>query len=144
MNYILLELDTTAPTLEIYAPNYTTRSALTPVTIQANEPLSSYQEVYIVDALGGRHDLTFAHEDDNLVGYLSLNGYPLGIATLYCRLMDTVDNLSSLYSHSFSIMESEILTAEMSLQFMDNAMQVQTMNQDFQVNTMKNEMEVVS
>jgi hypothetical protein len=144
MNYILLELDTTAPELEIFAPSYTTRSALTPVTIQANENLGTYQDVYVLDSKGSRHDLTFAHEGSSLVGELYLNGYPLGISTLYVRLMDEVDNVSSVYSHSFSIMESEILTSEMSLFIMSNQMNTSTMSNQMQVSTMKNEMVVVS
>lgn len=143
-NYLILELDTTAPTLYIYAPSYTTRSAVTPITIEANETLASYQDIYIVDAEGNKKDLTFTHEGSSLVGELSFNDYPLGIATLYVRLKDDVDNVSSLYSHSFSIMESEILTSKMNLEIMQNQMGVVMMNQMINVQTMKNEMAVIS
>ena len=68
MSYIYLTLDTTPPELSIFVPSYTTKTALTPIRIQSNESLSTYQEIYIIDALGNRHDLTFAHEDNLLVG----------------------------------------------------------------------------
>lgn len=142
MNYILLELDTTPPILEIYAPNYTTRSALTPITIQSNELLSSYQEVYIVDSEGERRDLTFAHEGSALVGSLYLNGYSVGIATLYVRLKDEVDNISALYSFSFNIIESEILTSEMSLYRMDNQLSLSEMSNQLSVNGMDNQLNI--
>jgi hypothetical protein len=143
-NYLLLELDTTAPTLHIYAPSYTTRSTITPITIEANETIGSHQEIYVIDSAGNRKDLTFTHEGSSLVGELSFNDYPIGIATLYVRLKDEVDNVSSLYSHTISIMESEILTSEMKIEIMQNQMGVVTMNQMINVQTMKNEMAVIS
>lgn len=130
-----LILDTTPPQLEIYAPSYTTKNARTPIIIKANETLSSYQEIYIIDSYNNRHDLTFAHDGDSFVGELYFKSYPIGISTLYVRVKDEVDNLSKLYSHSISIMESEILTCKMDLYVMKNKLQVFSMKNEMLVIT---------
>lgn len=138
MNHLYLELDTTAPILEIFAPNYTTRSSNTIITIKSNEMLSSYQEIFIIDSENNRNDLTFSLDNDSLTGNIFLHGYSIGIAILYVRLKDIVENVSSLYSHTFYIMESEILTSEIILNTMDNVSELQTMyNQDV-IQTMDN------
>jgi hypothetical protein len=120
------------------------RTGITPIMIQANESLSSYQELYIIDSEGNRHDLTFSHEGDALMGELSLNGYPVGIATLYVRLKDEVDNLSSIYSFAFHIENSKFFTSEMAISTMKNKMDVYTMQNEMDIHSMKNEMVVVT
>lgn len=143
-SHFYLTLDTTPPQLEIYAPTYTTRNTLTPITIQSNETLSSYQEVYIMDSENTRHNLTFTHKDNQLIGSLYLSGYPIGIATLFVRLKDEVDNYSDLYFHSFTIIESEILTAQMEVRLMANEMIIEKLSNEFEIKIMKNEMVVVT
>jgi hypothetical protein len=144
MGYILIELDTTGPRVEIHAPSYTNKSAKTPINIVANESLASYQEIYIMDAEGVRHDLTFLHSDNEFVGEMYFNDYPLGVTTIYARVKDTVDNMSNLASFSFYIRESEILTLDMSVEVMANQMNISTMNIEMNTQTMKNEMSVIT
>lgn len=106
MDYIIVELDTTAPIVEIYAPVYTTREATVEVTIEADEELGTSNEIYIIDENGTRHDYTFSRYGNQLVGILDFNGFPLGLAKLHVRVMDTVDNVSDLYEKVITIRES--------------------------------------
>lgn len=139
MNYIILNLDTTPPNLEIHAPNYTTRTSNTIISIESNEELSTYQEIYILDSEGVNHELTFSMVDNELLGNVYLHGFPTGIATLYVRLKDRVDNVSQLYSHSFYIMESEILTSELLIEYMNHTITTQSMFNDSIIDLMNNE-----
>lgn len=106
MDYIIVELDTTAPIVEIYAPAYTTREATVEVTIEADEELGTSNEIYIIDESGTRHNYTFSRYGNQLVGTLDFNGFPLGLARLFVRVKDTVDNVSELYEKSITIRES--------------------------------------
>lgn len=106
MDYIIVELDTTAPTIEIYAPAYTTREASVEITVSANETLGRSNEVYIIDESGTRHDYTFDLFDNQMVGVIDFNGFPLGLARLFVRVKDTVDNVSELYEKVITIKDS--------------------------------------
>jgi len=106
MDYIIVELDTTAPTIEIYAPAYTTREASVEITVSANETLGRSNEVYIIDESGTRHDYTFDLFDNQMVGVIDFNGFPLGLARLFVRVKDTVDNVSELYEKVITIRDS--------------------------------------
>lgn len=100
-------MDTIAPKLEIISPQYTTREMQNTITIQANEEVSSYQEIYIIDSNNNRHDYTFSKVgEDKYVGYLNFYDYPIGIVTIYARLKDTVDNISNLFSKTMEIKDS--------------------------------------
>lgn len=106
MDYIIVELDTTAPTIEIYAPAYTTREASVEITVNANETLGSSNEIYIIDESGTRHDYTFDLHGNQMVGVIDFNGFPLGLAKLFVRVKDTVDNVSELYEKVITIKDS--------------------------------------
>ena len=105
-SFIIVELDTTAPTIEIYAPAYTTREASVEITVSANETLGRSNEVYIIDESGTRHDYTFDLFDNQMVGVIDFNGFPLGLARLFVRVKDTVDNVSELYEKVITIRDS--------------------------------------
>lgn len=113
-NYFIVELDTTPPQLEIYAPNYTSPDIATEIIIKSNEPLLNYQDIYIIDTRGIRHDLTFwFNGKDELIGRTTLNNMDLGIVTLYCRLKDEVANTSALYSKTINLIEGNKLIVEL-------------------------------
>lgn len=106
MNFIILELDTTAPTIEIYAPAYTVREASVEVTIEADEEIGTPNEIYVIDETGTRHDYTFSRSGNYLTGILDFNGFPLGLARLFVRVTDTVNNVSELYEKTITVRES--------------------------------------
>lgn len=96
-SYLFVELDTTKPEISIYAPRYTTEDITNVITIESNEELSEYQDIYIIDSVGERHDYTFEKESGNqYVGRVRFNTLPLGIATIHARLKDEVGNISDL------------------------------------------------
>lgn len=113
-SYFMLELDTTAPLVEIYAPNYTTTDIITEIRVVANEELSPCQEIYIIDNSGIKHDLTFLHSGNQFIGYINFHGFDFGIVTIYARVKDTVHNISALVSHPIHIMESQKLNINIS------------------------------
>ncbi|MDQ0976623.1 hypothetical protein QFZ31_006675 [Neobacillus niacini] len=108
-SYLMLTLDTTSPDVEIIMPSYTTQQATTQVKVVANEELIINHEVYIMDSFNTRHDITLVHNGNEFEGLLSFEGYPLGIATLYARVTDTVGNQSDLVSKAIRVMKSDFL-----------------------------------
>lgn len=120
-SYIMLEIDTTQPNIEIYAPSYTTTDIVNEITINSDEALSDYQEIYAIDGNGVRHDYTFQKKSGNqLIGYAKFSGCPLGIVTLYARVKDEVDNISNLISKTINIASSvTLLTLDISDRVMD-------------------------
>lgn len=110
--FFTLELDTTGPNINIYMPNYTATSIETEIVIQSNEKLSEYQEIYILDSNRKRHDLIFEYHGDYLLGKLVMNNISIGIATIYARLKDDVNNLSNIAYKSFLLEDSTDLQLE--------------------------------
>lgn len=82
--YVLVEFDRTPPQLEIHSPAYVARDSVTEITVEANEGLSTSQEVYLVDSRGERHDYIFRKEGSNMfVGLIGSTDLPMGVTTLY-------------------------------------------------------------
>jgi hypothetical protein len=90
-SFFLLELDTTAPTISIALPTWTTRTTV-PVIITSNEELDNFQDIYMVDSQGNRFDSTFLYLDDSFEGIVDFSSAASGRATIYARLRDTVRN----------------------------------------------------
>jgi hypothetical protein len=105
-NYVLIEIDTASPDIDIYIPPYTTIDLINEIIIQANENLEQYQEIYVIDSHGSRFDYTFELERDRLVGLVNFGNLSLGVATIYARVKDEVGNISNLVSKSFVLKES--------------------------------------
>ena len=105
-----LYLDTTSPNIRINAPQKTTYNIHTYIVIESNELLMEYQDIYIIDGNGTRHDVTFLYQDDKYFGDIVFNEtYSIGIATIYARLKDSVGNLSELASATFNIVETKYM-----------------------------------
>lgn len=111
-SFITLELDTTPPKLQIYAPNYTTKNTDLNLTIIASEMVDKWQEIYLIDREGKKHDFTFHIDNKEIIGLIPMANIPLGIATIYARLRDELHNVSDLYSFSFSVIEYAPITIE--------------------------------
>jgi len=90
-SFFLLELDTTAPTISIALPTWTTRTTV-PVIITSNEDLDNFQDIYMVDSEGNRFDSTFLYLNDSFEGIVDFSSAASGRATIYARLRDTVRN----------------------------------------------------
>lgn len=120
-SFVVIEFDRTKPTIEIYAPNYTTSEILNVITVEANEPLSTFQEFYAVDHQGNRYDYTFYQETPNtFIGRVRFNALPSGILRLYARVKDEVDNISDLAMVSIDVKEDfQLLKMEVSHQARD-------------------------
>jgi hypothetical protein len=112
-SYFTLELDTTRPKIEVYAPSYVTRYSPVEVRVVANEKLDTYQETYVIDSLGKRHDLTFLFNETEFVGEISFDGYPFGITQLFVKVRDEVFNESDLMHFTFNLVSSEKFTITM-------------------------------
>lgn len=107
MSYVVLNIDTTNPHIEVYAPSYTTPDVVNTITIESSEPVAIYQDIYIIDSQNVRHDYTFLKEDENTyVGRVRFNNLPYGVHTIYARLKDDVDNYSNTAMKSFEMRES--------------------------------------
>jgi hypothetical protein len=113
-SFIKLALDISPPKVEILSPNYTTTQAKTEIRVSCNEVLDTWQDIYIIDSLGNRHDLTFRYEENEFVGVLYFTDYPYGIATIYAQVRDDVYNKSALLSKTINIVGSETLTLKIS------------------------------
>jgi hypothetical protein len=107
MSYVVLTIDTTNPNIEIYAPSYTTHDITNVIRIEANEPISNYQEFYIIDSNNVRHDYVFVQEDEyTWIGRVRFNDLPYGVHTFYARVKDEVNNYSNLAVKPFELRES--------------------------------------
>jgi hypothetical protein len=103
-SYFNLFLDTASPQLTISMPTRSIPENVIEINIKSNEKLDLYQEIYIIDSEDNRHDYIFSLIDDyNLFGYVDLQNYPFGIATLYVRVKDEVFNISELYSKNLNV-----------------------------------------
>lgn len=104
-NLVQVYLDTTPPVLTLYYPPNTTQDGTELITISSNENLSTNQEITITDSLNVDHHYTFSLQDDKktLIGNVSFIDYPNGIATLYVRLFDEVNNKSDTYIGTINI-----------------------------------------
>ncbi|MFC3883742.1 hypothetical protein ACFOU2_09615 [Bacillus songklensis] len=91
----ILELDTTGPVIEAFGPSYATNLYPETIIIEANETLADYQDIYFIDAAGTRHDVIFSYQTNKFVGVVYFSLFVPGIATMYARLMDEVNNLSN-------------------------------------------------
>lgn len=105
-SFVYIELDTKSPNLEIYAPSYTTTDLDNTIILESDESLSGFQEIYLIDSEGVRHDYTFNNDGNMLIGKVNFTNFPLGIATIYARVKDEVDNVSELISKLIDIKES--------------------------------------
>lgn len=104
MEYFFLTLDTTPPQINIYAPTYTNRLTTDEIRVEASEPLEEFQNFYIIDCEGKKHNLIFTQESDTVyTGQLTFSGYPYGIATIFAQVKDTVDNPSRLATANINV-----------------------------------------
>lgn len=103
MSSFLIELDTTGPKIEANGPAYSTRHSLVEILVVANEKLSRYQDFYLLDSKGARHDVIFDYQGDHFIGELQLNDFPIGMATFYATVKDDVLNFSNLATHTIKI-----------------------------------------
>lgn len=108
-SYIYLELDTTPPEIEIYAPSYTTTDVLNEIVINSvdDKEIVSH-EIYVIDSNGNRHDYTFQKSEDGTqyIGIVVFSLFPIGMTTIYAQMTDDVGNISNIVERSFEIKES--------------------------------------
>jgi hypothetical protein len=105
-SFFSLQLDTTAPQIEIVAPSYTVYDEDNYIEIRSNEQLDQWQEIYIVDAAENRYDFTFLLNEDRtlLTGVVVFpQTMSSGIATMYARVRDEVFNVSLVASKTINI-----------------------------------------
>lgn len=107
-SYFTLTLDTTPPNIEIYAPTYSNRQSNNTITVVSNEKLSDFQDIYIIDHDGVRHDVIFSFDGDKtFTGNVVFSNYPIGMLTIYAQLKDTVNNMSNLASFNLTIITTD-------------------------------------
>lgn len=107
-SYFLLDLDTTAPNVEIYAPYFTTPTATAYIFIEADEPLDNWQEIYTIDSEGTRRDYTFHFDGNNrFMGSIVMVDYPDGYVTIFARVRDVVHNVSHLTQKTMLVSASD-------------------------------------
>lgn len=102
----LLELDTTPPVVSIVAPNYTIPNIETKIVINSNEILATYQDFYVLDSNGIRHNVIFEYKKDSFLGVIDFWNFPIGIATIYARVRDEVYNLSEVDIATINVKEA--------------------------------------
>lgn len=109
MNYFTLELDTTPPSLQILTPNNAPSNNTTIVRIEANEELADWQNIYAIDGLGNRQDLSFNYHLTYFEGEVTFN-FENEVITIFAQLKDTVDNISDIVSKPIRILNGQPLT----------------------------------
>jgi hypothetical protein len=106
-SFIVIELDTTSPVIEIFNPRYTTRDISNTITISSSEDLDGSNIIYIEDADGNRIDYTFSKVGEReLRGKVRLSNYPIGLAKICAMVTDEVGNQSNLVISTIEVRES--------------------------------------
>lgn len=112
-SFVRIEIDTKAPNIGLYAPEFTTRETYNQVTVESDEELDTYQEIYLIDSLGVRHDFVFQRDSNRrYVGLIQLANVPIGLHTLYARMRDEVRNYSNLVSKVIEVRPSSGVRSE--------------------------------
>lgn len=107
-SYFTLTLDTTPPNIEIYAPSFSNKVSNNTITVVSNEPLSSYQDIYIIDSKGNRHDEIFSFDGDRtFTGNITFDNYPIGMVMIYAQLKDVVDNPSNIATANLTVITTD-------------------------------------
>ena len=110
-SFLTVNLDTTKPSVEIYAPNYVATNSIMEVLIVANEDLDIYQDVQMVYG-DISIPLIFLQENNKLKGLVSLHGVPEGILEISVQVRDVVHNLSDKVVKTVNALENKGLKLE--------------------------------
>ena len=105
-SFLTVNLDTTKPSVEIYAPNYVATNSIMEVLIVANEDLDIYQDVQMVYG-DISIPLIFSQENNKLKGLVSLHGVPEGILEISVQVRDVVHNLSDKVVKTVNALENK-------------------------------------
>jgi hypothetical protein len=106
-NFLVLELDTSPPNINILAPNYTTSESAIDIEVVSDETLSdSFQSFYILDAYGKRYDYIFSYDGNKYTGRITLSGFRNGLVTFYAQVKDEVHNLSGIATKVIEVIPS--------------------------------------
>ena len=105
-SFLTVNLDTTKPSVEIYAPNYVATNSIMEVLIVANEDLDIYQDVQMVYG-DISIPLIFSQENNKLKGLVSLHGVPEGTLEISVQVRDVVHNLSDKVVKTVNALENK-------------------------------------
>ena len=105
-SFLTVNLDTTKPSVEIYAPNYVATNSIMEVLIVANEDLDIYQDVQMVYG-NISIPLIFSQENNKLKGLVSLHGVPEGTLEISVQVRDVVHNLSDKVVKTVNALENK-------------------------------------
>lgn len=105
-SFLTVNLDTTKPSVEIYAPNYVATNSIMEVLIVANEDLDIYQDVQMVYG-DISIPLIFSQENNKLKGLVSLHGVPEGMLEISVQVRDIVHNLSDKVVKTVNALENK-------------------------------------
>ena len=105
-SFLTVNLDTTKPSVEIYAPNYVATNSIMEVLIVANENLDIYQDVQMVYG-DISIPLIFSQENNKLKGLVSLHGVPEGTLEISVQVRDIVHNLSDKVVKTVNALENK-------------------------------------
>ncbi|HMA60162.1 MAG TPA: hypothetical protein VKN64_07700 [Halanaerobiales bacterium] len=104
--YFILALDTQGPAAEIVSPGFVDMEEEFTITVNSDETLKAayIHELYLIDSLGTRFDLSYSLNTHSLVSTLSLNslGASSGSLTIYALIYDEVLNPSEVVSKELS------------------------------------------
>lgn len=110
VSHFYLNLDTTAPTVDIDAPKYAFQGGIDGISIKSDERLSSFQDIYAIDSEGQKHEFVFKLSEDKqkYIGTISFNEFPFGEATVYIRISDEVGNTTDVHKINLNVISSLI------------------------------------
>lgn len=108
VSFFQLELDTTAPALEIFSPTTASASTRTRIRIQADEELANYQNIYAEDMSGNRQKLHLLYHNTYFESDVIFQ-YDNQIITIAAQLQDTVGNISDLVTKQIRVLNGKPL-----------------------------------
>ena len=105
-SFLTVNLDTTKPSVEIYAPEYVATNSIMEVIVMANEDLDIFQDIYM-SYEGVSVPLTFSQENNKFKGLVSLHGIPDGKLEISVQVRDTVYNMSDKVVKTINALENK-------------------------------------
>ena len=105
-SFLTVNLDTTKPSVEIYAPEYVATNSIMEVIVMANEDLDIFQDIYM-SYEGVSVPLTFSQENNKFKGLVSLHGIPEGKLEISVQVRDTVYNMSDKIVKTINALENK-------------------------------------
>lgn len=145
MNSIQITLDTTPPTIEIYAPQYVLNGHYLEFRVTSNEALDiGRYEAKVYDHGFNSYTLTLTWDDEykEFIGLIDTYNFVNGLAKIEVTIYDEVHN-SQKAVHVFTVLKNNVHNIEINMLTMDNIITLMSRDNLINFSNMNNELRYI-